>query len=118
MQENNWNIDTAKADETKVIKLLIYSEKDNMDIVNYLSSISDLTFSTHASEMRFGDTYYFRGSAKNLKVLIVPTINLSVIPRKYRKRNWFYVAINCHQNDHRFDNLGGYITVPADQYNL
>jgi hypothetical protein len=116
MQNDPWDMDTAQ--EIKVIKFLIYSQKDNLALVDYLSSISDLIFSTHTSEMRYNETYYFRGIGKNVKATIVPTITLSVIPRKYRKPHWFYVAIYCHPNDQRFDTFPGYETILATQYDL
>ena len=116
MQSDSWNLDTAE--KIKVIKLLIHEKLDNVSIVDYLSGISDLMFSTHASEMRYGETYYFRGTGKNVKAILVPTLALSALPRKYRKNNWFFVQIYCHPDDARFDTFPNYEITSADQYNL
>ncbi len=116
MNSETWNLDTAE--KIKVLKLLVHEQADKLSLLDYLSSISDLTFSTHASEMRYGETYYFRGTGKNVKAVIVPTITLSVLPRKYRKKHWFYVAIYCHPNDERFNTFPGFETVSAVQYDV
>lgn len=116
MTKEDWNLDTA--DNIKVIKLLIYQTPDKTPLTNYLSTISDLTFTVHASEMRYGETYYFRGDGKNVRAIVLPTITLSAIPRKYRKQNWFYVNIFCHPDDLRFDTFPGYDSIPANQYNV
>ncbi len=113
---DTWNLDTA--DEIKVIKLLVHEPSNERSLPAYLSRISDLNFSTHASEMRYGDTYYFRGTGKNVRVTIVPTITLSALPRQYRKKDWFFVTIYCHPNDERFDKISGYEIVSASQYNI
>jgi len=116
MNNENWDLNTAE--KVKIIKVLVYEESENLSLIVYLSSISDLAFSTHASEMRYGETFYFRGIGKNVKATIIPTITLTVLPRKYRKHNWFYVIIYCHPEDTRFDDFPGYITVTATQYNI
>jgi hypothetical protein len=116
VQNDNWNLDTAE--RIKVIKVLVYEESNKLSLVDYLSSISDLIFTTRASEMRYGETYYFRGTGKNIKVTIVPTIALSVLPRKYRKQQLFYVLVLCHPEDMRFDTFHGYRTISATQYDV
>jgi hypothetical protein len=116
MQTDDWNLDTAE--NIKVIKLLVREKGAAVSLLEYLSSISDLKFFTHASEMRFGDTVYFRGVGKNVKAVIVPTKNLKSIPRKHRSDEWLYLAIYCHPNDRRFDEFSSYETVSAVQYNI
>ena len=116
MQSDSWNLDTAE--EIKVIKLLIHEKPGDVPIIDYLRSVSDLVFSTHASEMRYGETHYFRGTGKNVIAIIVPTLTLSGLPRKYRKHNCFFVQIYCHPDDARFDIFPGYEITSANQYNL
>ena len=116
MQSDNWNLDTAE--HVKIIKVLVYDDASEISVVGYLSGISDLIFTTRASEMRYGETYYFRGTGKNVKATIVPTITLSALPRKYRKPKWFYVLICCHPDDTRFDVFSGYKVIPAAEYEI
>jgi len=116
MSNDVWNIDTA--DELKEIKLLIRENPNQLPLKDYLSSISDLNFTVHASEMRYGETYYFRGKGTNVRAIILPTKTLSVIPRQYRKQEWFFVRIFCHPTDVRFDTFPNYHSVPAYQYNI
>src|SRR5262245_37591897 len=111
MNNDIWDLDTAE--KIKVIKVLVYNDTDKLSLVDYLSRISDIVFTTHASEVRYGETYYFRGIGKNVKATILPTTTLSAIPRLYRKKNWFYVQIYCHPNDIRFDAFPDYDTIPA-----
>jgi hypothetical protein len=116
MQNDNWDINTAE--KIKVIKMLVYEEQNQLSLIDYMSGISDLIFTVHASEMRYGETHYYRGMGKNIKATILPTTTLSALPRKYRKREWFYVQIYCHPDDARFDVFLGYRTLPAGQYNV
>lgn len=116
MHNDNWDLNTAE--KIKVIKMLVNEEQNQLPLVDYLSSNSDLIFTMYASEMRYGETYYYRGTGKNIKVTILPTTTLSALPRRYRKRGWLYVQIYCHPDDARFDVFPGYRTLPGEQYNV
>ena len=115
MNNKPWNLDTAE--EVKVIKVLLY-EKGEASLVDYFSGISNVKFTTRASEMRYGETYYYRGDGTNIRITIVPTITLSAVPRRYRKPHWFYVVICCHPNDIRFDAFPRFDIVDAIKYRL
>lgn len=115
MDNEQWNLNTAKT--IKVIKVLLY-EKDGTSIIDYFCSITDVKFTTRASEMRYGETHYYRGDGTNIKIMIVPTITLSAVPRRYRKHHWFYVFICCHPDDTKFDVFSGFDVVDANQYRI
>ncbi len=112
----NWNFDTAN--NIKVIKVFIFQEPGKILITDYLCSISDISFKTHASEMRFGETTYLRGEGNNLRAVIVPTLTISSIPRKYRRQNWFYLNIYCHPEDTRFDEFPEFVCESANKYSI
>lgn len=116
MPNDSSSLDTVN--NIKTIKLFIHETAEKLSLTEYLKSISDLTFSTHSSEMRYGETYYFRGNGTNIRALIVPTITLSKIPRQYRKQDWFYVKIYCLPDDMRFDTFPDYECAAAHQYNI
>lgn len=116
MSDNSWNLD--KADKIKAIKVLLHKNSEELAVISYLCSISDIIFSAHASEMRFGDAIYFRGTGKNIKATVVPTLTLSALPRRYRKPHWFYVQIYCHPDDTRFDVFPGFQIIDARQYRI
>ncbi|MBT3338957.1 MAG: hypothetical protein HN855_09170 [Anaerolineae bacterium] len=118
MPDNTWNIETAT--KTKSVAFIVLQPKATTSLVEYLSNISDLKFTAHASEFRFSNAHYYRGSSSKSKALIVPTQTLSSIPRKYRKPNWFYLKIFCHPDDLRFETLPTYehISVPSDKYRV
>lgn len=118
MSSNDWNINKAK--NVKTVAFLVYQPEDKLPLINYFGNISNLAFTVHASEWRFGDTYYYRGSSQDAKALIVPTKTLSAIPRKYRKDHWYYVKIFCHPDDIRFDRFSDYkyLSIQPDKYKV
>jgi hypothetical protein len=115
MNNKPWNIDTTE--DIKVIKVLLYN-KSEPSLVDYFSSISDVKFTTRASELRYGDTYYYHGDGTNIRITIVPTITILALPRQHRRHNWFYVAIYCHPDDTRFDDFPGFDIINATQYHI
>ena len=115
MDNDAWDLDTAE--DGKVIRVLLY-EKSEASLLDYFSGIADVKFTIHASEMKFGETHYYRGNGKNIKMFIVPTITLYALPRKYRKPHWLYVAVFCHPKDTRFDVFTEFEVIDATRYDI
>ncbi len=115
MDNEAWDID--KAEEIKEIRVLL-SGKSEASLLDYFSGIADVKFTIHASEMKFGETHYYRGRGKNIKMFIVPTITLYALPRKCRKPHWLYAAVFCHPKDTRFDVFTGFEVIDATRYDI